>query len=420
MKKNLYLNDVNVGNYGIFINSDTYLNAPQIDYNDYKVPARNGSVIQYNKRFENVVRKFECYIPETQNVQTALDSLKKLIYSNVGYLKISSDYEPDYYMYGYLAQEIEVKPFNQELSATFELYFSCMPQKISIEQNNYIFTRSTQDDILILNENNSELVRSALDELPYYAEKYSTYALCTITQLGLDGTVKLSTSYKGSIFLICTFDGTEPTYVDYLTYYGGLNISANIEVPSEYNTSEYYACMLVPTAKYYYILAIARYGSSQTLTKNFTLGRTVPNSLVGALGEIQLLVQNANFTEVRISNGQFGDGDGVIALNDMYVEIDWYQMYLDGYLDTIKQCVETIDGTQYCVFRINLSTFKSYLYYSITETYTSIDKYVTIYGAPDISDTNYLCISRKTDNSSLLYPEWFGVSANMQVNWWKV
>lgn len=131
MKKHLYLNDVDLGNYGIYISSDTYLNAPQISYQEYEIPGKTGNVIQYDKRFKNVVRKFDCYVHDTANVRQAILAVKRVLYNNsgIGYVKIVSDYDPGLYQYGYLAQEIQVTPFNDGQTATFELYFSCNPEK---------------------------------------------------------------------------------------------------------------------------------------------------------------------------------------------------------------------------------------------------------------------------------------------------
>lgn len=128
MKKNLYIDDVNIGNYGIYISSDTYLNAPLIDYTEFQVPARDGNLILDNKRLNNVIRKFDCYIPENYDLEGGLNKLKKLIYSKRGYFKIVSDYDNSYYQYGYFAEELNVEPFITQ-SANFTLYFSCLPQK---------------------------------------------------------------------------------------------------------------------------------------------------------------------------------------------------------------------------------------------------------------------------------------------------
>ena len=128
-KKNLYINNTNLGTYGVYISSDTVLNAPSFDYVEHQVPGRDGTMLQYNNRLNNVIRKFSCYIPEKDNVATALFNVKKLIYQNPGYLKIASDYEPGIFMYGYLAQELNLSPFKDYESGMFDLYFSCQPTK---------------------------------------------------------------------------------------------------------------------------------------------------------------------------------------------------------------------------------------------------------------------------------------------------
>lgn len=123
-RKYLYINDTKIE--GIYITSDTYLNSPSFDYTEYKIPGRDGNVIIDNKRMNNVMRKFDCYIPQSGNIDTALANLKSVLYLNRGYLKISSDYDPGFYQYGYLAQELNIAPFNNK-AASFSLYFSCLP-----------------------------------------------------------------------------------------------------------------------------------------------------------------------------------------------------------------------------------------------------------------------------------------------------
>lgn len=128
MMKCFYLNGNPSSDFGIYINSDTYLDAPSFDYTEYEIPGVHGNSIQYNKRLNNVVRKFECYI--NKNCVDNLALLKKLIYSNPGYLQIESDYDPGYIQFGYLAEEINVTPFlSDPQNVQFTLYFSCRPQR---------------------------------------------------------------------------------------------------------------------------------------------------------------------------------------------------------------------------------------------------------------------------------------------------
>lgn len=127
--KQFYINGTGTGEFGIYISSDTYLNAPKIDYTEYTVPGRSGSLIAGGDRLNNIIRKFSCHI---QNSTAAnFDAFKKLIYTNTGYMEISSDYEPEVYQLGYLAEELTAVPFlsGDLLKTDFEIYFSCKPQK---------------------------------------------------------------------------------------------------------------------------------------------------------------------------------------------------------------------------------------------------------------------------------------------------
>ena len=130
MRHTLKIEDVDISQYGIYISSDTYLNSPQIDYTDYEVPNHNGTMIQYNQRLNNVTRKFECYIPRSIDIGSGLREIKKLLYSKPGYLKLESDYDSGFIQYGYLAQELTVKPFAKK-TAKFDLYFSCQPMRFT-------------------------------------------------------------------------------------------------------------------------------------------------------------------------------------------------------------------------------------------------------------------------------------------------
>ena len=164
----LKINGTDLSTYGIFLGSETYLDAPLIDYTAYDIPAKNGSVIQYNKRLNNVIRRFDCYIPESQNVQTAMDSLKKLLYSNVGYMKLESSYDTGTYQEGYLAQEIQVAPFNVGQSATFSLYFSCKPQKM-YETSPWVYQDTTSlfsNLMFTVQPRSSGFIQAVLASLP--------------------------------------------------------------------------------------------------------------------------------------------------------------------------------------------------------------------------------------------------------------
>lgn len=115
----------------IWMQSDTWLDSPGINVNAYQVPGRDGSLISKPNGFGNVIRKFDMLMPKY--VDYNFRTFKKRIYWKQGYMKIKSDYE-NRYSVGYLAQDINVEPFNAEgdASAKFSVYFSCKPQKYAL------------------------------------------------------------------------------------------------------------------------------------------------------------------------------------------------------------------------------------------------------------------------------------------------
>ena len=151
--KQFYINGTGSGSFGIYITSDTYLNAPEPDYTAHQIPGRSGDLLQWNKRLGNVIRKFECYIKD--NAQANLDAFKKYIYSQApfGYMEVSSDYETDTFQRGYLAQDIQTEPFqaDDKLTVSFEVLFSCQPQKYFKENEETEITISPYADFYLNN-----------------------------------------------------------------------------------------------------------------------------------------------------------------------------------------------------------------------------------------------------------------------------
>lgn len=166
--KQLYINGIGTGTYGIYISSDTYLNAPAPDYVAHPIPGRNGDLLQWNKRLNNIARKFTCYIPD--QAQSNMDGFKKLLYTSTGYLEISSDYEADTYQRGYLAEEIEAEPFQKDdvLRVTFDLIFSCEPQKYfkTNASETILFQRTSPTRTSYIVPRSHPLIRSLFQTIP--------------------------------------------------------------------------------------------------------------------------------------------------------------------------------------------------------------------------------------------------------------
>lgn len=166
--KQLYINGVGTGNYDIYISSDTFLNSPEIAYEAYEVPGLDGSLLKYDKRLNNVIRRFDCFCKN--DVYNNITQFKKWIYENVGYMLIESDYEPNVYQYGYLAEGIEFELFDASgaFEAKFSIYFSCKPQKYyaTSSGNKNIGATDGFENVL---PRSSQIVQQALDQIPISA-----------------------------------------------------------------------------------------------------------------------------------------------------------------------------------------------------------------------------------------------------------
>lgn len=126
VRRQFYINGKPSSDFGIYAASDTYLNAPAVGYDSFSVPKVNGLFISEKDRLSNVTRRFTCFAPG--GIKTACEALFQYLYSIDGYFILQSDYDPEHYCYAYFDEGVEVTPFRTK-AGTFDLYFSCMPQK---------------------------------------------------------------------------------------------------------------------------------------------------------------------------------------------------------------------------------------------------------------------------------------------------
>lgn len=95
-------------------------------------------------------------------MQANIEAFKKMLYSQRGYLRIESDYDPDTYQMGYLAEGIEFAPFNQSgaFETQFSIYFSCMPHKFykaNTSVSSPLYTQAITDITRIITRDSIEM-----------------------------------------------------------------------------------------------------------------------------------------------------------------------------------------------------------------------------------------------------------------------
>ena len=374
MKKNLYINDINIGDFGIYISSDTYLDAPLIDYTEYQIPARNGNVIQYNKRLNNVIRKFDCYIPENQDVQQSLNKLKMLLYKNIGYMKLQSDYDIELYQYGYLAEGIENTPFMTK-TTNFTLYFSCMPERYYVDPEetetidffggSYRFYPAS-----------SKFVNSLFSKVSNFYNAYNTYvALENIILPVSNETINVSitnTSDEIKFGALCVMDNYA---TDRYTILKVLGISDDGDFNLSFDNSQFTRghrlCIVYPLiySSYDVTANITYGGSTHTDTFNFD------ESIIAKVTSDDSFVSGVTLKSVfdNMYPQSPNNDDAFWLVNEVIVRYDFESMYADGVCDTI---LNMCDGIVYT----DVFNKRAYAIESGTSKKLSLDNYLYIEG----------------------------------------
>lgn len=282
-KKNLYINDVNLGTYGIYITSDTILNLPRIDYNEFFIYGRDGNTIQYNNRLDNVIRKFTCYVPENYDKETAITQVKKLLYSNIGYLKIASDYEPGLYQYGYLAQEIVVNPFDNYKTLQFDLYFSCVPKKISDTAATSSYAIATTNNIEFLPRSHRVVQKMLNNITPSEVPDSKAFAMYSVSGASANATVNISASFPNQFIGVIITNGYVLQQVD-LNAFVGYTVTGNFSINAyQIPANGFYGFLVPADAVGELNISITKNGTTTTKTQTFApVGEITSSTMMGA------------------------------------------------------------------------------------------------------------------------------------------
>lgn len=362
-RKHLYINDQDLADFNIYITSSSVRNAPQIDYEVLEVQGRSGDIIRHNDRFANIEIVYECFCNE--NIIENLQKLKTLIYTNVGYLKIQSDYDPEYYREGYFDGQLEIDPFYNESQIQFILTFNCKPQKTKIESEEswYNYEVSTMNFWEFASKDN-QIIANALSRLPianrpsekvYQIETFilsndQTTKTGTLTANGGDG--------KGDLFFVIETKASNTTntalesmqFVKLLGY-GFVNDSGNLSIsytlqnqPSTMTVNQF---VLLVRPYYDYQLAngydVTCKVGTQTMNDSNVFAET-NNSIV--LTNKNILPYNPLLTLYFYNPETYSRlWNKYIRFNNKMAIVNFEKMNDDGiYSEVVKKSYETVYG----------------------------------------------------------------------------
>lgn len=127
MRKHLYVDNVDLTTYGVYISGGGTFSAPEKEYTWYGVPNRNGDVLGYNRRLLNIKVTYDCFI--CANFDTNISNLRNFLLSRDGLVRISDDYHSGEFRMGVYEGPFEPTITKKLDAGSFQLTFTCQPQR---------------------------------------------------------------------------------------------------------------------------------------------------------------------------------------------------------------------------------------------------------------------------------------------------
>ncbi len=117
----------NLSEFGVWFDSVRKYKKPAKRFTGFDVPARNGTLYQSNKKFDNVIIEYNCYIKD--NFATNYNDLVNYLNSFDGYQILENSTDNTVYRMAVFHEEIAPNMEQFLKSGQFTLFFDCMPQE---------------------------------------------------------------------------------------------------------------------------------------------------------------------------------------------------------------------------------------------------------------------------------------------------
>ena len=151
MKNYLTFGNIQSSLYGVFISGSGRSNYPARRYEAVQIPGRNGDLLLPEKRYENITVTYPAFfMPGTgfgDNPHAQFQSFMQQILAEkrIGYKKLTDTYDADTYRMAYFSGGTKLNMSRDLRSASFNLEFSCKPQRFLVSGDTAItYTSSSQ------------------------------------------------------------------------------------------------------------------------------------------------------------------------------------------------------------------------------------------------------------------------------------
>lgn len=127
MRNYFVYNGVDSRDYGVYISGQQTFGAPKKAYTFYNIPGRNGALVGYDNRFENLNISYKAFI--YKDFEKNLANFRSFLLSVNGYARLEDSYHPDEFRMAAYVGPFEPTVRSQNDAGSFTITFNCKPQR---------------------------------------------------------------------------------------------------------------------------------------------------------------------------------------------------------------------------------------------------------------------------------------------------
>lgn len=115
--------------FGLRISGEDTWTRPQPDMTRISVPGRNGDLIQFGNRYQNLDITYHCGI--VKDLRTNFNAFNARLLSEPGYHRLENSYHQEYYRMALLESALDPDVKKRALMGEVDIMFNCKPQHFS-------------------------------------------------------------------------------------------------------------------------------------------------------------------------------------------------------------------------------------------------------------------------------------------------